>query len=74
LRTVKQNFEKNGSEKKESLERKIDKQKSKIGAALLIRNKRPGFYARIYGTYLLTCFAGLAACMLRKIIYMVYVL
>jgi len=34
LGTFEQNFEKNGSEKKELLERKIGGKKSKIGAAL----------------------------------------
>jgi len=36
LETFEQNIEKNGSEKKELLERKIGGKKSKIGAALLI--------------------------------------
>jgi len=36
LGTFEQNIEKNGSEKKELLERKIGGKKSKIGAALVI--------------------------------------
>jgi len=41
LGTFEQNIEKNGSEKKELLERKIGGKKSKIGAALAGRDGKP---------------------------------